>query len=420
MLLPSSNISLPPSPASQALLNTTKVKARALIQQVNKKLLNVTPADDSLVAGSLGLAIYYFSLYRALGEERYAEKGIDIFYGIFDRLNSNQSMVNKYAYSNGICGLNASIDMLIADGLLPTDLREETKQLDEILFAEAKEMIGKKQNDFLHSSLGILSYFGNKLPDQRIEPMVNSLLDQLFEQVNETVDFCWLPNIVTADQDGSEINLSLSHGQCSFLIVLLNLLEKGVQTDRLEQLVVKGVQHTLSYRKDIGVEDDLFSVFPNTIRPAERNATFLNRLAWCYGDLNEVYLLYKAGIALGQIRYTTVADLVGAYSTTRSTAAQTLCTDSHFCHGSAGLAQFYNTLFQLQPIDAYRNSYYYWINETIDLLEKELVGDFYRSKEADLLEGMLGPALTLLSFAEEKSMLWPRLFLLENHQPLPL
>ena len=420
MLLQSSNILFPSLPVRKTLLNTAKVKAHSLIQQVNKNLSKVTPSDDSLVGGYLGLAIYYFSLYRAEGKELYAEKGIDIFYGIFDRLNSNQTMVNRYAFSNGLCGLNTSIDMLITDGLLPIDLREETKQLDEILFAEAKEMIKKKQNDYLHSSLGILSYFGNKLPDQRINQLVNSLLDQLFEQVNESVDFCWLPNIVTAGQDGSEINFSLSHGQCSFLIILLNLLEKGVKSDRLKQLVEKGIHHVLSYRKDIGVEGKLLSVFPNTIRPKERNATFLNRLAWCYGDLNEVYMLYKAGIVLEQIKYTSVADFVGKYSTSRTTTVQTLCTDSHFCHGSAGIAQFYNTLFQLQPLDAYRNAYHYWILETIDLLEKELVADFYKSKETDLLEGMLGPALTLLSFIEDKSMTWPQLFLLEKHQPLSL
>jgi hypothetical protein len=45
-------------------------------------------------------------------------------------------------------------------------------------------------------------------------------------------------------------------------------------------------------------------------------------------------------------------------------------------------------------------------------METELMNATYKNKETELLEGLVGPNLTLLSFVSEKPLEWQKFFLL--------
>jgi lantibiotic modifying enzyme len=89
-----------------------------------------------------------------------------------------------------------------------------------------------------------------------------------------------------------------------------------------------------------------------------------------------------------------------------------MATDAHFCHGASGLAHFYKVIYAHTGDERHHQAASYWIGETLRYLNTELKNDYYKNKETDLLNGLPGISLVLLSFTAEKELAWGRAFLL--------
>jgi len=96
----------------------------------------------------------------------------------------------------------------------------------------------------------------------------------------------------------------------------------------------------------------------------------------------------------------------------RKSEATTLVSDSHFCHGSAGLISCYESLYRYSGLALYQEAAVFWLEKTRDYLDQELHQTYYKGKEGDLLEGLPGIALALLSSQYQKETAWNRLLLL--------
>jgi len=107
-----------------------------------------------------------------------------------------------------------------------------------------------------------------------------------------------------------------------------------------------------------------------------------------------------------------MADEMGKEIVKRETEASTLVTDSHFCHGSAGLISYYTVLYRYSGLQVYESAAQYWMEKTSSYLDTEIDQHYYGGKETDLLEGLPGIALAFLSFQYQKETAWDRLLLL--------
>lgn len=86
--------------------------------------------------------------------------------------------------------------------------------------------------------------------------------------------------------------------------------------------------------------------------------------------------------------------------------------DSHFCHGSAGLVKYYDVLFKESGSINYFDAKEFWLERTIDFVEKELNSNQYSSNPVGLLEGWACVALVLSEYFSKEQLEWGDLFLL--------
>jgi lantibiotic biosynthesis protein len=390
-----------------------KLKVHQSFENLDSIIRGATCTNDSLLSGSLGMIIYYFTLYQAFRREQDSIKGNELLESIFYRLNSGDSLIMNPSYSKGVSGFLYVIDLISKNGFVDIDLRDERDDLEEYLYEQALQQIEGDFNDYLHGAFGILFYFLERLPDERVEGYVRSILQKIFQKAEQNDEVFWLRNFLDSEDEKKQVNLSLAHGQSGFLLILLQAFEHGIYPEKIYQAVKKGLAMIIKSRQDIDFDEKKYSFFPIRIQEETNESLFSHRMGWCYGDLNQLLLLYKSCHAFNEDKYHRMANLMGGCSVLREDEESTMCKDAHFCHGAAGMAQFYRTLYLTSQFPPYLSGYFKWIEKTTDFLKQDLAADVYKGKETALLSGLPGIALTLLSFLHERELQWGKLFLLQ-------
>jgi hypothetical protein len=261
--------------------------------------------------------------------------------------------------------------------------------------------------------MGVVHYFLTRLPGKKIENYLNQILEKFCDMAVQEPEGTWFKNYFFKTEPIEEINFGLAHGQSGFLILLMQAAEKGIHPARIRELVENGVALLLHYRQEIDFEKEQVSFFPTAVNSINKNKLALSaRLAWCYGDLNIIYTLYEAAAFLNKPAWALLADQLAEKTMQRKDFNTTVAGDSHFCHGTIGLAQFYKKLYEIRNLPAYKEAWEYWIMKTLELLPGELENNYYQSKENNLLEGLIGVNLGLLSFLSEKELNWSKALLL--------
>ncbi|MCW3464756.1 lanthionine synthetase LanC family protein [Chitinophaga nivalis] len=368
--------------------------------------------DDSLLNGKLGMILYYHSMFLAYQRSEFADRAYQLLEEIFAGLNSGSTALSGASLGNGACGLTYAVTLLKKNGFLDTDLRAELGELDAYLHQTALQEIEKDHLDYLHGAFGIIWYFTERLPDPVIQAYLEQIIHKLYERRVVTDQGTWFRNYIIDPAEKEEINFSLSHGQCAFLCILCDLLEKGIAENKVRYLLMEGLRFIKGRLQQIDFQHQQYSFFPLSMSPDGSMPPMNHRLAWCYGDLNEALLFYKAGHLLHDQHMIKFADLIGSTSIMRQNTEATLCTDSHFCHGTAGLAQFYHTLYRHTGWDKYNTAREYWGTATARLLARDIDARLFAGKENSLLVGLTGPVLVLSSLITNEELPWTGVFLL--------
>lgn len=390
-----------------------KAEAEKLFRQIHAIIEQHQPENDSLLGGGLGLCHYYYTLYQVFGLDEYAEKALDLVEHAANLPDDAAKTLFGPTFSSGGAGMGYVITTLHADGLLDMELTEDLQDLDEYLYQSALDMIQQEGNlDFLHGAAGVIHYFTHRLPDPSVQEKTTNLVKAFLEKTLTTPDGTWFSSFVMDTDDRAEINFSLSHGQTGFMLVLMNAYNKGIRLPEIPPVIESGVNQLLKYRLYPSPEDEVVSLFPSTVKSKNPDQYFVsNRLAWCYGDLNIILLLYNAASFLNKPEWATLANELGARVVLRTTGKETAVSDTHFCHGSSGLVQMYRHLFALSGMKEYETAAEFWLQETLTMLPGELEKNFYASKETALLEGLVGANLTLAATLADKPTDWARFLL---------
>lgn len=400
--------------------------SQSSFNRIHSLIGKALPKGDGLFSGQLGLSLYYYCLYNLLGETEYAEKSIALLEEVMNREEPISGGLSGYSLANGTAGLGYLLSRYAEEGFLELNLEEDFAAADEQLFAHSLQQLKEDGSpDFLHGATGAMHYFVTRSREPRIRNYLEQLADAFSELAVHTPNGCWFPSFIADKNEKQFINTSLSHGQSGFLLILLELIENGIREKELSQTVEEGIHFLLHLKEEPDPARGQYSFFPSLVSAGtgkmdkeheislrEETRTFSNRLAWCYGDLNIVLLLYKAAAILDIPHWNRLADEIGNEIVKRQTEAATLVTDSHFCHGSAGLFSYYRSLHRYSGIPAYQAATDYWMEKTGSCISKEMDQNHYQGKETDLLEGLPGIALALLSFQHQKETAWDRLLLL--------
>lgn len=407
-------------------LNLSLKMSQPIFNRIHSLVEKAMPKGDGLFSGQLGLSLYYYCLYSLLDETGYAEKSIELLEEVMNREEQISGGLSGHSLANGTAGLGYLLSLYAAEGIVELNLEEDFAAADEQLFAHSLQQLKEDGSpDFLHGATGAMHYFIARSNEPTIRNYLDQLADAFAQLAIHTPHGCWFPSFIAEKSEKQFVNTSLSHGQTGFLLILLELIENGIREKELHQLVEEGIHFLLHLKEKPDPARGQYSFFPSLVSAAAGKMekandfsgsteakTFSNRLAWCYGDLNIVLLLYKAAAKLGMPQWKRLADEMGKEIVKRETEAATLVTDSHFCHGSAGLISYYQSLYRYSGLPVYQAAAHYWLEKTSSYLHKEMDQNYYQGKEADLLEGLPGIALALLSYQHQKETAWDRLLLL--------
>jgi lantibiotic biosynthesis protein len=386
--------------------------ANRRLTEINRTIETASSRADSLLGGQLGLVLYYSQLYEVLEEHQYREKALQLLQGVIDNWESGNTRLTTSSFGSGGAGFGWTLTFLAEKKFIEADLDEELEELDKYLFEEATKQLAAGSTDYLHGALGILHYFTLRMHNGKIRQYADDLIVQLDTKGIYDDKGFRLHNYFTGKEAADEINFSLSHGLSSLLLILMNACEHSAHKNIIERMVGEGVRFILHYRRDVDFANRIYNYFPMTLFENTGKTIESNRMAWCYGDLNQVLVLNRAGQFLQKDNYTKLAQLIGLQTLLRNDQQSTLVTDSHFCHGAAGLAQFYRVLYEMTGHEGYRTGYEQWIEQTLLYIENELATGKYAGKETNFLEGLVGVALTLLSYVSGKELQWSRCLLL--------
>jgi lantibiotic modifying enzyme len=279
---------------------------------------------------------------------------------------------------------------LYREGLITPGLDALITQLDRYLFHKASLLISNNNTGSVYGVLGIVHYFVERLPDARIEKYLLGMMPALFKAI--------AAQFSTAARGLATIDLGMASGISGVLLVLIKACRKGVHEHEIKEIVRQETMKIISYRDEIDFTQKRYSIFPEVMDVKRGEGLFSNTLAWSIGDLNQTLLFYQATALFGDLDLNRMADLVGLNTLLRKDEDATNITDSDFFGGSAGLAQTYGYLAEVTRQKAYQEGYRFWINKTVEFLARELPGNAYEGRELDVLRGLTGVALTLLSY----------------------
>jgi lantibiotic biosynthesis protein len=382
-----------------------------MLRQLHRRIQKAVPANNGLMGGRLGLCMYYACLHQHTGRVTDANAAMAQLEQV---LEETETRPMGYSYASGLAGLAYMMHYLRQTGLANAETDDYLRPLDELLYENALLQMQHRQNDFLHGAMGTVHYFTSRLPNAATEAPLTRLLTQFCSQAIEQPQGSWFESHIKISTTINGINLGLSHGQCGFLLLLLNAYEKGLLKNTIPAVVEKGIELILHYGQHAAGEATKYSCWPLTVNQPAGIPAWSARLAWCYGDLNVLLLLYRAAAVLQRPQWKTLADEKGAIIAGRTMTANTLVNDSHFCHGSSGLVQLYRCLHHYSPQAFYQAAYDYWLQRTLDYLPAELNSDVYNGKETNLLEGMVGVALVLLHAQGHGRTNWTQTLLLHG------
>lgn len=382
------------------------------ILKINKLLVKYKCLHHGLMGGSLGLLYYYYHAAKLLNDTTLYEKAAALLMDVFEDTNNNSGDLTGALFSSGGAGLGFTVDYLQKNKFIDFDMAVEFQDLDKYLFEEALSQLEKDNIDFLHGAMGVFHYFSLREQTPSINEYLNTLSIKVCDKAVTTKEGIYFCNTGLERLSINDVDLGLAHGLCGILLLLIQAWPSLNNKQQVENIIDLGIQYIIKHELPVNFPDNEFSYFPFALELDTNEINRINRLAWCYGDLNQVLLLYRAGKLLGNNTYTAIANRIGEQQIQRKTLAAPLSTDAHFCHGCAGLAQFYKCLHAETRNYSYYKAYKYWIGETISLIDKEIELDKYASNPVSLLEGWAGIALVLTEFVATEKMPWAKVFLL--------
>jgi len=400
-------------------LNTGIMQAeiKNKLDEIAEVLIKANSQDISLMGGGSGLALffYYYSIFT--NKDKYGDKAFEIISNIFDNINEGNL---TYTFSNGLAGFGWLIELLEQNNLLEVDTDETIGGLDEALYPIMLNEMKNGNYDYLHNAGGVALYFLKRKPNPTLATYLAQFVDLLEENAefeNDTVK--WKSDILRGNKHtGTVYNISMSHGISSLIVLLSKINNLDINKAKTEKLLRASINFLLSAQFDVSKE---LSYFPNIVSLDGEKGNH-SRLAWCYGDLGIASALWSASKSLNNKNLEKESIKILLHASKRRELSTNMVHDAGLCHGTAGIAHIFNRMYINTKIEDFRQTSDYWFNETLKMarFEDGLAG--YKAwhpdlpekwtNELELLEGVAGIGLAIISRLSETDLHWDECLLL--------
>lgn len=364
-----------------------------------------------LYTGDSGVALLLARFYMRTGDQRYLDKMNEYLDHIAGLIDKGEDIITSFC--NGLAGYGWLLCYLRDKGLVDVD-DEVFATLDDVLEENMTDLTRLGLYDQIHGLLSLGRYFLRRKNVRAIESILTILQDWLEQESNEVK--------VGYNMEGRPraYHFGIAHGMAGILYFLGRCYKEGIKTElskRLADGIVAFFDHNEQDKKSTG------HYYPFCIpleEYAEKRKNYRSRHAWCNGDLGILYIVYIYSMWINDesLAHRTLDKLL---VTTQDRDCQTwfVC-DADWCHGSVSLAHFYNRLYSYTSHPLFKETALYWFKATLILgrnSEAPTGYIFYFGSdgwrlEDDLLEGLSGVGLGLLSSVDYEHIDWDEAMML--------
>lgn len=208
-----------------------------------------------------------------------------------------------------------------------------------------------------------------------------------------------------------QTDMGLAKGICGVLTVMIGLAQI-IDNKPITDFIKDSVRRLIRLRQEVDQSDDKCSFFPYRIDNNNKVAFYDNRLCWSNSDLGHALLLCHASVLCHNRNYLRMAEMIALNTLLRKNEMHTGIYDATLANGAAGVAGMYKKLFEFIGNADLMKGYYFWISKTMGLVDRDLDQQQFENKEADILEGLTGIGLTLMSYKNENITAWSKLLLI--------
>ena len=388
------------------------------LQEINNILLEDYGdfEDIGVLTGSTGVALFHFYYSKLMQEEANATIGSEIIVDAIEKINAGY---NVPTFCSGIAGAAWAIQLLQEEDFIDLDTDDLLSGLDG--FLDKSLQIDDQYNyyDFLHGAIGIGYYFLKRYENTDALQLKTNYKNALLKIISRLKDMAqidnnaakWESNLVFNEKLRG-YNLSLSHGISS----IINFFSRLSEHEDFKKITFLLLQQSVNYvTKYYNSNTKSSSCFPDWITIDDKKSESA-RLAWCYGDLGIAISLWRAAKILKDQGVSDMSLAVLKRSAIRRDVEEARIMDAGLCHGSYGVMHIYSYMYKETNNPLFKETAEYWMQKSIEMATHSngLAGycQWYGGpqsgwrKETNLLEGIAGIGLALISYVAPFKTKW--------------
>ena len=367
-----------------------------------------------LYTGDSGVLLLLTRYYLWSGDERYLTKLHECLTWIEKMISTGQV---GPTFCSGLAGYGWLLCYLLEKGLLDMD-EDYFSTLDSLLERCAEQMHAAKKLDQMHGLVGLGLYFLKRRKTESIQHILNVLASEA--EYDDNGEIRWIAH---SQYKPKRYDFGLAHGMAGILHFLSKAYALGVGRELCRKLGDGIVMFYRHHEMDVAA---IGSYYPYSILYEDYKQNSYKpekcRLAWCYGDLSALSVMYRyAGLVRDrELERMAIERLV--VSSFRRDLKDAVVKDAQFCHGASGLAHMYHRIYKLTGRDEFKSAAVYWTKVmlkigTVDngsgyVFTENNIENGSMAPCDSLLEGAVGVAMVLLSVLDNQDMDWDEALML--------
>ena len=400
-----------------------KKRLEIKLGEIANNLLNSSLENKEIgvLGGISGNALFHFYYGRLKEDQRHIDKGSDIIYEIFQRIENGYSYPT---FCDGIAGACWTLELLKEEEFIDIDEDIITEEVDLYLLEHMKKYIKSNDYDFLHGAIGIGFYFfkryenaldnnSKKLYENYIVELIKAILENA---VREDNIIKWKTEINVGDNKFEGYNLGLAHGIPSIINFLSRLSAKSLV---FKNIIAENIDFACNFliaSKNKGSE--YLASYPNWFLTNEMKSEN-SRLAWCYGDLGVGYtILYTACKGDNEVLEKFGIDVLNN-TVKRKKLENSGVKDPGICHGAFGIMYIYHLLSLKTNNISFQEISQHWAEIALEMaIHNEGIAGFMELNDKNwlrndnLISGASGIGLTILDYINQSNSKWRQALLL--------
>ncbi len=379
------------------------------IDDITKSLFEVkfNKLDIGLFSGISGISLFFFYLAKYKSSNYYYEFGYNLIEKVIDTISEKDIPTN---FVDGLAGVGWTIQHLYKNSFLEGSSDNLLNELDEYIIEYINNITKNDDFDLLYGVIGYTNYLiaRDKINENLLTKLLNYFIETsiVFSKTEQSWE-CFYAN-------KKVINFGLAHGVSSIIVILIKLIKKSNVYDEHKNLIYNAINYLLNNKnnnyKAIG------SFFPTNVGEEKLKSRFI----WCHGDIGPATALLRSAQCFNNEELFTIVEQIMKFSSQRKDMEENGIYDALICHGTAGVAHWFNRYYNYSKNEEYRESAIYWFLKTIEIGNHKNAPAGYKFiteggewvEEFSLLSGISGIGLSLISAVSEIEPKWDEALLL--------